>query len=191
MATSEQHRVDKYLIKAFARHVDHPTIIYHFREMFGRDPTPDEFARCNLGEFLNDRRAIFDKNGRSEASARIRLFMKERMLYEQGVNNIPIHSLAYRMEKYQELFNRIYPEALATGKVGRSLDLLTIAAKDAAGGFSPSKTVNVDNRTMNINTMSDEELNRKLRNILEDNLGLKVSDMPIIESGDNVIEYEE
>lgn len=191
MSSAEQHRVDAYLIRAFARYLALPTIVYHFREMFGREPTPDEIARCDIGAFIGDKRAVFDKRGTSDSSARVRMFIRERELYNSSVDNIPIHNPTYRMEKYQEILERIYPEALELGKFSRVLEVLTIAAKDGAGGFAASKTVNVDNRSVTINSMPDKELSKRISELIEASFGVKVDDLPIIESGDMVIEHEE
>lgn len=177
------------MIKAFATYTPMPQVIYFFREQFGRDPTPDEVSRTDLGRFIGDKRAVFDRNGRSEGSARIRAFIRERELYNSSIKNVPINNPTYRMHKYQELLDRIYPAALETGRISRVLEVMTIAAKDGAGGFAPNKTVNVDNRTVNFNGLSDEDLTRRIHALLEPFVG-DMQDMPIIEPGAQIIEHD-
>lgn len=183
------HRIEDFLIKALARHVERPTILALFKEQFGRYPTEDEYAKCNLGEFIGDKRAVFDPN-----NSRMRKFLKERKLYDEGIKNIPIHNPRWRMDKLNMIYHQLEPMALETGNWGNCVDILKAAAKEAMEGYKPNTAITVDNRTVNMNmNMSNEELSKEVNRVMEElfeGMGIKLPDLPIIRSGDNVIEHD-
>jgi hypothetical protein len=186
MMNAEDHRIEDYLIKAFARYVDLPRIIYHFREQFGRNPTEDEIAKCNLGEFIGDKRAVFDPK-----NSRMRKFLKERELYENSKSNVAIFSSKWRLEKLDMIYNYLEPEAKETNNWGRCLEVLTMAAKEAMGGYKPNQNVNIDNRTINMN-MSDSEVDRRIKDIIQGITGLDINlpEMPLVDRSGRTIEHD-
>lgn len=183
-STAAKHSEEDFLIKMFAFYTPLPQVIELFRQAFGKPPTEGQISVCNIGRFLGDKRAVFKENDR------VRKFKYWRNVYNNSTEEIEIYNQTWRMHQYNHIYKRLKDVAEETGNYSRCLDVLTIAAKDAQGGYSPNKTVNVDNRTVNFNQMSTEDLNRKLRTLMEDNFGVKLDDLPIIEHGDKIIEYD-
>lgn len=175
-----------FLLKAFARYSTIAEATILFQEQYGKDPTAWQIGVTNLGRFLNDRRDYFNP----KENHRVRKFRDERNKYEASKDNLAIASQTWRLEQYQKIYHRSMRRAQETGNYTKPLDILTLAAKDNAGFYSPKvQNISVDNRSVHVN-MSDEEINRRLAHLLQ-GFGVKIPDLPLIDKGARVIDLEE
>lgn len=85
------------------------------------------------------------------------------------------------------MYHRTLARAEVSGNFARPMDILTLAAKDAGGAYTPKvQNITVDNRSVNIN-MSDEEINRRIKNWLND-VGVNAKDLPLLDKGAKVVD---
>lgn len=180
---SNEHKEINFLIKAFARYATIAEATILFREQYGKDPTAWQIGVTNLGRFINDRRGYFNP----QENHRVRRFRIEREKYEASKDNLAIASQTWRMEQYQHMYHRTLARAEVSGNFARPMDILTLAAKDAGGAYTPKvQNITVDNRSVNIN-MSDEEINRRIKNWLND-VGVNAKDLPLLDKGAKVVD---
>ena len=183
MIRSSDHVEMRFLMKCFASYYNEANAIIHFREMYGKDPTRYQLANADLGRFLTDKRKYFQNNHR------VKLFRKYREDFEASSDCLPLASKAWRMQQYQLLYDRSLLKARETGNTTRCSDILVLAAKEEACFYEPkSQHVTIDNRVQNMN-LSDEEINKRLQ-VLLNQFNIRLPDMPLIEKGATVIEYE-
>lgn len=186
MTSNDQAEIS-FLLKAFARYCSEADAIILFEEQFGKQPTRKQLAMTNLGRFLEDRRTYFNP----KENHRVRKFRQEREKYEASKINVPLYSQAWRMEQYQKIYDRAERKSLETGNPSRCLDIMEKATKDIAGFYNPkTQNVNIDNRTVNFSTLSDDEINKRFHRLLGQ-FNVSIPDIPLLEKGDKVIEQED